>query len=289
MSSTNTGSKQTSDSNYAHPEVLVDTQWVADHLDDPNVRLIEGDISSHVYDTGHIPGAVFWNVFTDLMSPNQQLNFDRVAMEGLLSRSGITNDTVVVAYGNYPAVGGSIFWLLKGIGHQDVRVLNGGRQKWMAEERLLTTEPSIVAPTRYWVQNFDRASRALHEDVQNSFERPDQVLVDVRSLEEYRGEWFMTAPPQGDERAGHIPGAVNVNYELALNDDGTFKSIAELQALYETQGITPDKDIITYCAVGGRSGHTWFVLRYLLGYLQVRNYDGSWVEWSRLPNPLVEK
>ena len=289
MSSDTTDSRKTPTFDYTHPEVLVDTQWIANHLSDPNVRLIEGDTSSHAYDTGHIPGAVFWNLFTDLMLPNQHLNFDAVAIEGLLSRSGITNNTTVIAYGDYPAVGGFIFWLLKVFGHHDVRVLNGGRRKWVAEGRSLTAESSIVTPTHYRAQNADAALRVLYEDVRNSLGQKEHVLVDVRSPEEYRGEWFMMAPPKGTERAGHIPGAVHVNYELALNDDGTFKSSKELLALYESKGITADKDVITYCAIGGRSGHTWFVLKYLLGYPHVRNYDGSWNEWSQLPDTSIEK
>lgn len=288
MSSNTADWKQTSEFGYDHPEAFVDTQWVADHLNHPNVRLIEGDISSHAYDAGHIPGAVFWG-FTDLMLPNQQLNFDPVAIEGLLSRSGITNDTTVVAYGHYPAVGGFIFWLLKVFGHHDVRVLNGGCPKWIAETRSLSTEPAIISPTQYRAQTPNSALRARYEDVLGSLDATDRVLVDVRSPQEYRGEWFMMAPPQDDEHAGHIPGAVHLNYERALNHDSTFKSVRELQALYDSKGITPDKDIITYCAVGARSGHTWFILKYLLGYPQVRNYDGSWNEWSRLPDPLIEK
>lgn len=270
-------------------EVLVDTQWVADHLSDPNVRLIEGDVVPQAYAAGHIPGAVFWNLFTDLMLPDQHLNFDPAAIEGLLSRSGITNDTTVIAYGDYPAVGGFIFWFLKVFGHRDVRVLNGARRKWVAEKRLLTADVPSVAPTQYHAQKSDARLRALHKDVRESIGQSDRVLLDVRSPQEYSGEWFMTAPPQGTERTGHIPSAIHIDYELSLNEDGTFKSIEELQALYDSKGITADKEVIAYCTIGGRSAHTWFVLKYLLGYPQVRNYDGSWNEWSQLPHPLIEK
>lgn len=275
--------------NYTHPEVLVNTQWVADHLSDPNIRLVEGDVGSQAYDAGHIPGAIFWNLFNDLMHPDGHINLNPAAMEGLLTRSGIANDTTVIAYGEHPVVGGWIFWLLKLFGHRDVRVLNGGRRKWIAEGRPLTAKQPIVTPTQYRVQKPDARLRALYEDVRESIGRTDRVLVDVRSLQEYSGEWFFDKPPEGTERAGHIPSAMHVYYELALNDDGTFKTKEELQALYDDKGITADKEAIAYCAIGARSGHTWFVLKYLLGYPHVQNYDGSWNEWSRLPDTAIEK
>ncbi|WP_193196449.1 sulfurtransferase [Nostoc sp. MG11] len=274
---------------YAHPEVIVDTQWVADHLSDPKVRLVDGDLGSQAYNVEHIPGAVFWNFFTDIMLPDGHTNFDTDSWERLLERSGIANDTTVIVYGDLPAAGGWIFWLLKVLGHQDVRVLNGGRRKWIAEGRPLTTEQPTVTPTQYHVQNPDAGLRALHKDVREYIGRTDRVLVDVRSPQEYNGEWFYNKPPEGTERTGHIPSATHVYYELTLNDDGTFKPINELQALYGGKDITADKEVITYCAVGARSGHTWFVLKYLLGYPHVRNYDGSWNEWSRLPNTPIEK
>ena len=275
-------------SQYAHPEVLVDTQWVVDHLNDPNVRLVQTDMSPQVYNAGHIPGTVFWNA-TDLLLPDQRTNFDPVAMVGLLARSGITNDTTVITYGDYPAVGGWLFWLLKVFGHRDVRVLNGGRQKWIAEGRPLTTEQPIITPTDYHAQAADASLQASREYVQESMTQADRVLVDVRTAQEYSGEWFFTQPPEGTERGGHIPGAVHMGYELAFNDDGTFKPIEGLQSLYSSKGITPDKEAIAYCALGARSGHTWFVLKYLLGYPNVRNYDGSWNEWSRFPDMPIEK
>ncbi|MBW4687001.1 MAG: sulfurtransferase [Komarekiella atlantica HA4396-MV6] len=274
---------------YAHPEVIVDTQWVADHLSDPKVRLVEGDLGSQAYNVGHISGAVLWNFFTDIMLADGHTNFDPDAWERLLERSGIANDTTVIVYGDIPATGGWIFWLLKVLGHQNVRVLNGGRRKWIAEGRPLTTEQPIVTATQYRVQNPDARLRALHKDVRESIGRTDRVLVDVRSPQEYNGEWFYNKPPEGTERTGHIPSATHVYYELALNDDGTFKPINELQALYGSKDITAGKEVITYCAVGARSGHTWFVLKYLLGYPHVRNYDGSWNEWSRFPDTPIEK
>jgi thiosulfate/3-mercaptopyruvate sulfurtransferase len=269
-------------SQYAHSEVLIDTQWVVDHLSDPNIRLIQTDMSPQAYNAGHIPGTVFWGA-TDLLLPDQRTNFDTVAMQGLLARSGISNDTTVITYGDYPAVGGWLFWLLKVFGHRDVRVLNGGRQKWIAEGHPMTTEPPIITPSEYHAQAPDASLRASREYVQESIGQADRVLVDVRTTQEYSGEWFFTKPPEGTERAGHIPSAVHICDQLTLNDDGTFKPFDALQSLYSSKGITPDKEVIPYCTVGARSGHTWFVLKYLLGYPNVRNYDGSWNEWSRLP------
>lgn len=275
--------------NYAHPEVLVDSQWIVDHLNDPNVRVVEADLTPQAYNTGHIPGAVFWNMLTDLLLPDYRINFDPIAWEKLLARSGIANDTTVITYGDFPASGAWLFWLLKVFGHRDVRVLNGSRRKWVAEGRPLTTETPTIVPTQYQVQSPDSSLRAFHDEVRESIGRADRVLVDVRTPQEYSGELFMIEPPKETERAGHIPSAVPVYYELALNEDGTFKSIKDLQALYSDKGITSDKKVITYCAVGGRSGHTWFVLKYLLGYPNVQNYDGSWNEWSRLPNMPIER
>ena len=274
---------------YTHPEVLVDTQWLADHLNDSNIRVLEVDMSQEPFKDAHIPGAVFWNIFTDLQLPDLRINLDATAIEKLLSRSGITNDTTVIAYGSYPGTGAVIFWLLTLFGHQNVRVLNGGHQKWIAEGRPVTAELSTFAPTQYRAKPLDANLRVLHEEVQASFNHPEQVILDVRTIQEYRGEHFLMKPPEGTERAGHIPGSVHVEHILTLNEDGTFKSFDQLQALYSSKGVTPDKEVFPYCAVGARSAYTWFILKYLLGYPNVRNYDGSWNEWSRLPNAPIEK
>ena len=274
---------------YAHPEVLIDPQWLVDHLNDSNLRVVEVDTSPVLYKDAHIPGAVFWNIFADLLLPDLCMNLDPTAIESLLSRSGITNETTVVAYGSYPGTGAWIFWLLKLFGHSDVRVLNGGHQKWMLEGRPVTAELSNFTPTKYHVKPLDTSLRVLHGEVQASIGHAERVLLDVRTLQEYRGNHFLMKPPEGTERAGHIPGSVHLEHVLTLNEDGTFKSINQLEMLYSSKGITAEQEIFPYCAIGGRSGYTWFVLKYLLGYPKVRNYDGSWNEWSRLPDAPIEK
>ena len=276
-------------SQYAHPEVLVNTQWLMDHLEDPMVRVVEVDMSPESHKDNHIPGAVFWNFSTDLSMPDFRMNLDPTAIEKLLSRSGISQETTVIAYGSYPGTGACIFWFLKLFGHQKVYVLNGGHQKWVAEGRPVTSDLSNFPPTSYQATFPNPDLRVLQPEVQASLERTDCVVLDVRTPQEYSGEIFMMKPPEGPERGGHIPGAVHIENTHTLNDDGTFKSVEELHALYSSRGVTADKEIFPYCAIGGRSASTWFVLKYLLGYPKVRNYDGSWNEWSRLPHSLIEQ
>jgi thiosulfate/3-mercaptopyruvate sulfurtransferase len=270
-------------------QVIVDTQWLDDRLDDPSVRIVEIEMSPDRYQDAHIPSAVFWNIMADLLLPDLRHNLDANHIERLLSRSGITNETTVVAYGSYPGTGAWIFWLLKLFGHSDVRVLNGGHQKWMADGRPVNSKFSTLAPVEYRAKPLDTNLRVLADEVKTAIDRPDQVLLDVRTLQEYQGEYFLMKPPEETERAGHIPRAIHLEHTLTLNEDGTFKSMSELQALFTSRGITPDKEIFPYCAIGGRSAYTWFILKYLLGYPNVRNYDGSWNEWSRLPDALIEK
>lgn len=272
----------------AASDILVDTQWLADHLHDPNVRIVEVEMSPETYSGVHIPGAVFWHIPTDLLQPDLQMNLDGNAMATLLGRSGITSETTVVAYGSYPGTGAWIFWLLKLFGHEDVRVLNGGHQKWMAEGRPVTSDFATFPPTHYPIKPLDTTLRVLPDEVKAAIDHPDQIILDVRTLQEYRGEHYLMKAPEGAERAGHIPGAVHLEYFLTLNKDGTFKSVDELRELYASKGVTPDKEIFPYCAIGGRSGYTWFVLKHLLNYPKVRNYDGSWNEWSRLPDAPIE-
>ncbi len=276
-------------SQYAHPEVLVNTEWLMDHLKDPMVRVVELDMSPESYKDTHIPGAIFWNFSTDLSMPELGMNLDPTAIEELLSRSGISQETTVIAYGSYPGTGAFIFWFLKLFGHQKVYVLNGGHQKWVAEGRPVTSDLSNFSPTSYQATSPNPDLRVLEPEVQASLEKTDCVVLDVRTPQEYSGEIFMIKPPEGAERGGHIPGAVHLEYTHTLNKDGTFKSVEELHALYSSQGVTADKEIFPYCAIGARSAYTWFVLKYLLGYPKVRNYDGSWNEWSRLPHGLIER
>lgn len=267
--------------NYAHPETLVDTQWLSQHLDDPNIAIIEMDMNSEAYDNGHIPGSIFWNAFA-LTKPDLSINLDKQAVEEFLAHSGITNNTTVIAVnGSFIATSGLIFWLLKLFGHSDVRILNGGRQKWVEEDYPLTTKATVIEPASYQAKTLDESLRISLEEVKQSLNQDDCLLLDVRTPQEYCGEIFMMEPPKENERGGHIPGAINLNYQQFHNNDGTFKSAAELKAIFAEQGATADRFIIPYCAVGARSGHTWFILKYLLDYPQVKNYDGSWNEWSR--------
>lgn len=273
---------------YAHPEVLVDTQWLQEHLTDPNLRILEVDMSPDLYKDAHLPGAVFWSIFDDLLLPNLGQNLDAIAFQSLLSRSGITPETMVVAYGSYPGTGAWIFWLFKLFGHDNIRVLNGGYQKWKAENRPLVAELSTVSPVPEKAVALNPDLRVLKEEVQTAIDHPNTALLDVRTLEEFQGKIFLNQPPTGNERGGHIPGAIHIEHLAALNPDGTFKSFEELQKLYCEKGITCEREIFPYCAIGGRSAFVWFVLKYLLGYPRVRNYDGSWNEWSRISELPVE-
>ena len=275
-------------SQYAHPEVLVDTQWLKEHLHDSNLRILEVDMSPEAYDNAHIPGAVFWPI-AELMRPDLSLNLDPVAFSTLLGRSGIDANTTVVAYGSYPGTGAFIFWLFQLFGHPNIVVLNGGYQQWIAQGGAVVSELSAFPATEYRLQGPDANLRVLSAEVLAALERPDQILLDVRTEAEYAGELYLMKPPQGDEVGGHISGAVHLDHAETLNENGTFKSADELRFLFQQQGITTDKEIFPYCAIGGRSAYVWFVLTYLLGYPQVRNYDGSWQEWSRLPDVPIDR
>ena len=273
---------------FVHPEVLVDPGWLADRLDDPRVRIIDVHLEPGPYQEGHIPGAVFWPALTTLLGPGYRTNFDVAAVADLLGRSGITNDSTVVVYSEHHALGPWVFWFLKTMGHEDVRVLDGGRSRWLAEGRPLTSTVPEVATVDYVARAADPSRQAVLDRVLTAVDNDQCVLLDVRTAEEWRGETFVVAPPQAGERGGHIPGAVHLYYESALNEDGTFKSAEELTELYRAHGVTADKETITYCAVGMRSAHTWFVLSQLLGWRNVTSYDGSWNEWGRLPDTPVQ-
>ncbi len=284
---------QVNDRGYAHPEVLVTTEWVAEHLDDPNVRIIESNEDPLLYVSGHIPGAVEVDWTRDL---NDQVLRDYIGQEqfeALMSRIGVTPDMTVVFYGdksNWWAT--YAFWVFKLFGHKDARVMDGGRLKWVQEGRPMTTEEPSYPPTVYKAQpRDDQTDRAFRDQVLEHV-RAGLPLVDVRSPEEFRGELLHMPgmPNEGALRGGHIPGAKNVPWSRAVREDSTFKSADELRQLYEQeQGLRPDDDVIAYCRIGERSSHTWFVLKYLLGYDQVRNYDGSWTEWGNLVGVPIAK
>ena len=292
-------------STYAYPQSLVSTQWVAEHLDDPNVRIVEVVMGSHAsfgmpaYDIGHIPGAVVWDNEKDYLYPGQgdivgKSNFDRQ-----LSRSGIQSETTVVLYSGLNNLLATFeFWLMKFYGHKDVRLLDGGRQKWLDEGRPTSRDIPAFAPTSYQVREPNWSLRARRDDVVQAIGNETIALVDARSEQMYRGE-----EKPGTQRGGHIPGAFNLAAQRAFDPDGsvkgwdipttqpdgTFKSVQELQALFDELGITRDREIITYCLRGGLSTHAWFVLTQLLGYPNVREYDRSWAEWGNILDLPIEQ
>jgi thiosulfate/3-mercaptopyruvate sulfurtransferase len=279
-------------SEYKHPETLVSTQWAAEHLNDSNIRLVEVDVDTTAYDQGHIPGAVGWNWQSQLQDNIRRDLIDQGALEALLGQSGISNDTTILLYGdNNNWFAAYAFWQLKYYGHKDVRLINGGRKKWVEEKRALTTEATKVTATKYRATGPDESIRARKEDVFGVIEKKKAgQLVDVRSGDEFTGK--IIAPPGMSEtaqRGGHIPGAANIPWAQAANEDGTFKSAEALKVLYEGKGVTGKNEVIAYCRIGERSSHTWFVLKYLLGYEKVKNYDGSWTEWGNLVGAPIEK
>jgi thiosulfate/3-mercaptopyruvate sulfurtransferase len=277
---------------YAHPEVLVDTDWVVEHGGDTNVRLVEANEDPLLYETGHILGAVKLDWHTDVQDPVQRDFIHQPAFAALMRHYGNNNDTTVVFYGDknnwYAAYS---FWLFKLYGHQDARIMNGGRSKWEAEERPYTKEGPQYAPSTYQARPADPSIRAFRTQVEESLGRSGYALVDVRSPDEYTGKLLhmVQYPQEGAQRSGHIPGAQSIPWATAANGDGTFKAAEELRAIYSGKGITPEKQVISYCRIGERSAHTWFVLTQLLGYPAVRNYDGSWTEWGNLVGEPIHK
>lgn len=276
---------------YANPDTLVSTDWVAAHLDDPKVRLVESDEDVLLYETGHIPGAVKLDWHTDQQSQLIRDFVTKEEFEQLMASRGIANDTTVVFYGDrnnwYAAY---TFWLFKMYGHADCRLMNGGRAKWEAEGRPYTRDIATYPQTTYRAKEADLSLRAFRDEVLAHMQAK-RPLIDVRSPQEYSGEVIHMAnyPQEGAQRAGHIPTAKNIPWATAANEDGTFKGANELRAIYQGQGITPDQPVVAYCRIGERSAHTWFVLTQLLGYPDVRNYDGSWTEWGSLVRAPIER
>jgi thiosulfate/3-mercaptopyruvate sulfurtransferase len=275
---------------YAHPEALVSTDWAAQHSD-AKTRMVEVDVDTSAYNEGHVPGAIAWAWNTQLCDTVQRNILSKQAFEQLMSNSGIADDTILVLYGdNNNWFAAWAFWQAKIYGHPDVRIMDGGRKKWIAEGRPLTTEVPNVQRTSYSAKAGDSSLRAFLPQVQSAMNENAAALVDVRNAQEFTGE--ILAPPglpETCQRGGHIPGARNIPWSRSCNDDGTFKSADELKDLYVREGIDGSKPVIAYCRIGERSSHTWFVLSYLLGYQNVTNYDGSWTEWGNLVGASIEK
>jgi thiosulfate/3-mercaptopyruvate sulfurtransferase len=276
---------------YAKP-VLVTTDWLAEHLGDEGVVVAEVDENPDLYDDGHVPGAIKLHWRDDLEDPVERDLVEKEEFERLMGERGISNETTLVLYGdknNWFAA--YAYWYLKIYGHEDVRILDGGRQKWIDERRELTTDAPAPGQATYRAQERDESIRAYRDAVREAIGQSGKALVDVRSPQEFAGE--LIAPPgyeqEGAQRGGHIPTAQSIPWAQAVGDDGTFKTPDDLRALYEGKGVTPDKEVTAYCRIGERSAHTWFVLRELLGYENVRNYDGSWTEWGNLVDVPIER
>ena len=273
------------------PNVLVTTEWVAQHATDAGVRVVEVDVDTTAYDQGHVPGAAGWNWTTQLCDTLVRDIVPVKKLEELLGRSGVDNNTTIVLYGdNNNWFAAWAFWQLKIYGHDDVRIMDGGRKKWLAEGRDLTTDKATLPRTTYKAKAADTSLRAFLPEVQAASAGKKAALVDVRSPQEFTGE--ILAPPglpETCQRGGHIPGAKSIPWGKNCNDDGTFKSFDDLKAMYAAQGITGDEPVIAYCRIGERSSLTWFVMKHLLGFGNVKNYDGSWTEWGNLVGAPVEK
>lgn len=278
---------------YKHPEALVETNWVSDHLTDPAIRIAEVDYDPTAnYSLGHIPGAVLFDWRKDMNDPVARDILSKGGLENLLGGSGVTSDMTLVLYGDFNNwFAAFAYWIMKYYGVEKVVLMNGGRKKWIAEDRQVTRDVQSYAKTAFKVSGPNREIRTYMDYVKKSLNNGKRVLVDVRNPAEFTGE--ITAPPEYPnehaQRGGHIPGAINIPWASAVKEDGTFKSAEDLSKLYQSKGVTPDKEVITYCRIGERSSFTWFVLKYLLGYPKVKNYDGSWTEWGNMIRNPIEK
>ena len=279
---------------YAHPEVLVDTDWVANNTPNDSRKIVEVDYDpENGYRKGHIKDSilVWWK--RDINDPLTRDIISKKQFEVLMSKNGIKPDTELILYGDFNNwFAAFAFWVFKYYGHENIKIMNGGRKKWELENKGYTTDEPQIQSTDYKSAPPDEGLRAYLFDVKRALDKQDSVMVDVRSPKEFSGE--ITAPPEYPmehaQRGGHIPGANNIPWATAVNDaDGTFKSVEDLKQIYQSKGVTPDKDVICYCRIGERSSHSWFVLKYLLGYPKVRNYDGSWTEWGNMIGNLIEK
>jgi thiosulfate/3-mercaptopyruvate sulfurtransferase len=278
---------------YAYPDVLVSTQWVNDHLNDSKVRIVEVDYNPTTsYLIGHIPGAVLFDWKQELIDETKREVISKEVLEDLLQRAGVNNDTILVVYGDFKNWFATFaFWMFKYYGFKDIRLMNGSRKKWFDEDRPLSFDFQSYSRGNYKASDPDKSIRAFMRYIQEAIGCPDKILVDVRSNDEYNGT--LLAPSEYfseyGQIGGHIPGAINVPWNLMVNEDGTFKSQGELKKLYESLNITSEKEIITYCGIGERASYTWFVLKYLLGYPNVKSYDGSWLEWGNTIGNPIEK
>ena len=278
---------------YAHPDVIVDTQWIYDHLNNPQVRIAEVDYNPATsYTIGHIPVAVLFDWKQDLNDQNKKDIISKEGCEDLLQRTGVNNDTILVLYGDYKNwFAAFAFWVFKYYGFNDVRLMNGARKKWFEEDRPVSLDVPSYSRGDFKASEPDNSIRVLIPYVKEILSSKDKILVDVRSPEEYSGK-ILVLPVYASEqppRGGHIPGAINIPWDWAVNEDGTFKSAEELGNIYNSMDITNNKEVITYCRIGERSAYTWFVLKYLLGYPNVKNYEGSWAEWANTVGNPIEK
>jgi thiosulfate/3-mercaptopyruvate sulfurtransferase len=275
----------------AASDVLVSTQWVADHLNDPNIKLVEVDVDTNAFNEGHIAGARGWNWTSQLQDQTRRDVISKADLERLLSEAGIGNEDTIVLYGdNNNWFAAYAFWVLEMYGHPNLKLMDGGRKKWLDENRPTTKDVTPATPSSYRAKEPNIALRARRDQVLSAIGQSRKAMVDVRSPAEFTGE--ILAPPglsETAQRGGHIPGAANVPWAQAVREDGTFKSLDDLKTLYESKGVTPDKEVIAYCRIGERSSHTWFVLKHLLGYGDVKNYDGSWTEYGSMIDVPVEK